>query len=62
MLNEEEVNILEELNRVYFQATMICDPIEYANRQKNLLLVIAKILLIPLDKHKAINKFTKGNI
>lgn len=54
-MNEREIKCLEELNRHFFNAITVCDPIEYQKRQQNLLYAVAKTLLDKLDIYREEN-------
>jgi len=47
-----EINDLERLGFAYQKALQICDPIEFAQRQKNLVYAICDYLLKPLNEIK----------
>lgn len=51
-MTEEEFKRLNYLRKMYQHATCVCDPIEFASRQKKLLYEIADFLLVPLVKHE----------
>jgi hypothetical protein len=62
------MNELNKLDQIYRYATAVCDPIDFAQRQKNLMYAICDFLLKPLNDIKenenketgeAIEKFFK---
>lgn len=51
-MNEKEIQRLRKLRTVYLCASLVCDPIDFMNRQKRLLHEIAEILLEPLEEYE----------
>lgn len=49
-----------QLNAAYYHASLLCDPLDFANRQKDLLHAIAKYLL-ERDEPKEQKKIRKKN-
>ncbi len=59
-MDEREIKCLEELDKNYFKAIAVCDPIEFQKRQQNLLYSVAKTLLDKLDVYRE-EKIEKEN-
>jgi hypothetical protein len=52
ILTDEEMKALEELAIYYDEALEPCDPLDFQVRQRNLLLCLARTILIPLDEKR----------
>lgn len=51
-MNEDEINMLNDLEKVYISANSVCDPIEFAQRQQRLMYGLADFLLQPLQERR----------
>lgn len=63
-MNKKDLSRLQNLKRVYEYSQRVCDPYEFANRQKILLEYVVKHLLEPLfeEEKKEIDKKSKPKI
>lgn len=51
-INEIALKRLIELRNVYDKSLNVCDPLDFAIRQRNLLQSIAEFLIYPLQEHE----------
>jgi len=60
-MNNEEIRRLTELRNAYEYSQCICDPIDFAQRQKELLQVTVRILLEPLYEYEKSKRLSNEN-
>jgi hypothetical protein len=57
----DELRSIRKLDSIYKHTQLVCDPIEYVKRHKNLLYAIAEYLLLPLrEAEEEVKKYEEG--
>jgi hypothetical protein len=60
-LSEKKISQLRYLRSAFEHSEVICDPIEYIQRKKDLLNILIKLLLIPLEEYEEYEEELRKN-